>query len=56
VSSDDKAALKDFFDKRRRDMAKDKDGREVFLAESQWMLQMAKENFPKVEFHFKSEF
>jgi peptide chain release factor 3 len=56
VSSDDKAALKDFFEKRKRDMAKDKDGKEVFLAESQWMLQMAKENFPKVEFHFKSEF
>ncbi|MFK7807919.1 MAG: peptide chain release factor 3 [Saprospiraceae bacterium] len=56
ISSDDKEAYNEFLDKRRRDMAKDKDGKEVFLAESKWMLQMAQENFPKINFHFKSEF
>ncbi len=56
ISSEDEEAYKEFLDKRKRDMAKDKDGKDVFLAESKWMLQMAQENFPKMEFHFKSEF
>jgi len=56
ISSDDKEELKAFMDRRKRDMAKDKDGNAVFLAESAWALKMAQENFPKVEFHFKSEF
>lgn len=56
ISSDDKVAYKEFTDKRRRDMAKDKDGKDVFLAESKWMLQMAQENFPKIQFHYQSEF
>jgi len=37
-------------------MALDKDGKPVFLAESAWMLKMAQENFPEMEFHYKSEF
>ncbi|HHS96001.1 MAG TPA: peptide chain release factor 3, partial [Phaeodactylibacter sp.] len=56
ISSEDKAAYAEFLDKRKRDMAVDKEGKDVFLAESKWMLQMAQENFPKIHFHFKSEF
>ncbi|MFT4667515.1 MAG: peptide chain release factor 3 [Polaribacter sp.] len=56
ISSDDEEAYKDFLDKRKRDMAKDKDGKDVFLAESKWMLQKLQEDYPKIEFHFKSEF
>ncbi len=56
VSCDDKKALEEFRDRRRRDIAHDKHGNLVFLAESAWALQMAQENHPKVEFHFKSEF
>ena len=37
-------------------MAKDKEGRDVFLADSQYMLQMAQENYKKLTFHFTSEF
>jgi peptide chain release factor 3 len=37
-------------------MAKDKWGRDIFLAESPYMLQMAQENYKKLLFHFTSEF
>ncbi len=56
VDSEDSEALKAFRKRRQRDMAVDKDGKLVFLAESAWSLQMAQENFPKVKFHFTSEF
>ncbi len=56
ISSDDKAAMKEFEARRSRDLARDKNGKLVFLAESNWMLQMAQQEFPKIQFHFKSEF
>ncbi len=56
VDSEDGEALKAFRKRRQRDMAVDKDGKLVFLAESAWALQMAQENFPKVKFYFTSEF
>jgi len=56
VSCEDKEALKAFSKRRAKDMARDKDGKLVFLAESAWMLQMAQEQFPKIQFHFTSEF
>ena len=34
----------------------DKEGRDVFLAESPYALQMAMEKYPDIEFHFTSEF
>jgi peptide chain release factor 3 len=56
VSSSKPAALKEFLARRKRDIARDKHGQLVFLAESAWALKMAQENHPEVEFHFKSEF
>ena len=56
VECDDEAALKEFSSRKRNDMALDKDGQLVFLAESAWILKMAKENFPKIVFHSTSEF
>ncbi len=56
VSSTDKRALAEFEERRKRDMAVDKYGNLVFLAESAWALQMVQENHPLVQFHFKSEF
>jgi peptide chain release factor 3 len=56
VSCPDKKAYDEFYDRRRRDMAVDKHGNAVFLAESAWTLQMAQEQHPKVQFHLKSEF
>jgi len=55
VRSNDAAAYKEFLSKRKRDIAHDKDGKVVFLAESAWSLQMARDNHPEVEFLFTSE-
>ena len=56
VSCDDEKKMKEFLSRRKRDIAKDKDGKLVFLAESAWTLNMAQENHPDIEFHFTSEF
>ncbi len=37
-------------------MAHDKEGRDVFLAESSYILMMAQQDFKKIRFHFRSEF
>lgn len=55
ISSEDPKALAEFLDRRKRDIAKDKDGNLVFLAETAWVLQTVRENFPKVHFRFTSE-
>jgi peptide chain release factor 3 len=56
VSCNDPAALKEFISRRKNNLAKDTDGKLVFLAESAWTLKMAQENHPEVEFHYTSEF
>ena len=56
VTCKDQAALNEFMQRRKSDLAKDKDGNLVFLAQSAWTLNLAQENHPKVEFHFTSEF
>ncbi|PHN01716.1 peptide chain release factor 3 [Flavilitoribacter nigricans] len=56
VSCDDDAALKEFLQRRKRDIAHDTHGQLVFLAESAWALKMAQDNHPKIQFHFTSEF
>lgn len=56
VSSDDPEAMKEFISRRKRDIAKDTHGQLVFLAESNFMLQMVKDNHPKIAFHNTSEF
>ena len=55
ITSEDEAALKEFLQRRKQDMAKDKHGNWVFLAESEWALRMQQENFPKIEFHFTTD-
>jgi peptide chain release factor 3 len=56
VRSSNEKALQEFIQRRKNDLAKDKRGNWVFLAPSAWMLQMAQENHPDVEFHFTNEF
>ena len=56
IESEDEAALIDFKKRKAQYMAKDKHGRDVFLADSQFVLQMAQSNFDKIKFHFTSEF
>lgn len=55
VASDDAEEWKVFQRQRKKDIAIDKDGKMVFLAESAWTLKMAQENFPNVVFYETSE-
>lgn len=52
---EDDKAFKEFRSRRAKDLAKDKDGSLVFLAESAWGLKVAQENHPEIKFHFTSE-
>jgi peptide chain release factor 3 len=55
VYSDDAAALADFKERRKRDIAYDKYGQLVFLAETAWSISMIGENHPKVRLSQISE-
>jgi peptide chain release factor 3 len=48
--------LKDFRARKANQIAIDKEGREVFLADSQFALQMAQQKYKDIEFYFTSEF
>ncbi len=56
IVSDDRKELEDFKKRKYQYMAEDKHGRDVFLADSSYTLQMAQEKFQKIKFHFTSEF
>jgi peptide chain release factor 3 len=56
IKSSDTAQLDDFKKRKVQYMAKDKYDRDVFLADSSYMLQMAQESFKNIKFHFTSEF
>jgi len=56
IESDDKDAMENFKKRKHQFMAIDKEGRDVFLADSNYILQMAQNDFPKIRFHFSSEF
>ncbi len=56
IDSDDPAALEAFKKRKHQFMALDREGRDVFLADSSFVLTMAQNDFPKIRFHFSSEF
>ena len=56
ISCKDKTALEEFKKVKYRSMATDKCGRDVFLADSAFTIQMAQQKFPAVKFHFTSEY
>lgn len=56
VSCDDNAELRSFVERKSRNMAKDKHGRDVFMATTAWDLNSTQELFPKIRFHYTSEF
>lgn len=56
ISSSDRKKLNEFVASKQRHIAKDKDGKLVFMAESRSWLTMVQDNFPEIEFHFTSEF
>ena len=56
IESDNAQELADFKKRKYQYLAKDKQGRDVFLAESNYMLMMAQQDFKNIDFHFTSEF
>jgi peptide chain release factor 3 len=56
ISSKDPKKLAEFIDSKQRHIARDKDDKLVFMAESKAWLQMVTDNFPDINFHFTSEF
>jgi len=56
IVGNDKNQMDDFRKRKYNQLAEDKYGREVFLADSAYSLQMAREKFPGITFYFTSEF
>jgi peptide chain release factor 3 len=56
IESDDSEELENFKKRKYQYMAKDREGRDVFLADSSYVLSMAQQDFEHIKFHFTSEF
>lgn len=56
IESDNLTELENFKKRKAQFMAVDKEGRDVFLADSNYVLQMAQNDFKNIKFHFSSEF
>ena len=56
VEADDEKELDAFKKRKYQYMAKDREGRDVFLADSGYVLSMAQQDFEHIRFHFTSEF
>jgi peptide chain release factor 3 len=56
IECNDEKVLTEFKKRKHQKMAKDKLGRDVFMADSAFILQMAQDEFKDIKFHFTSEF
>ncbi|MDR1222976.1 MAG: peptide chain release factor 3 [Tannerella sp.] len=56
IESDDPVAFENFRKRKAQYMALDREGRDVYLADSAYVLTMAQQDFPGIRFHFTSEF
>lgn len=56
IESDNAEQLSDFKRRKHTNMAVDKHGRDVFLADTSYALALAQDNFKDIRFHFTSEF
>ena len=56
IEADDEKELENFKKRKYQYMAKDIEGRDVFLADSSYVLSMAQQDFEHIRFHFTSEF
>lgn len=55
ITSKDQKKLEDFTRYKQANIAEDKDGHLVYLAQSEWFLNTEKTNNPEIEFHHTSE-
>ena len=56
IESDNPESLENFKKRKAQFIAKDLSGRDVYLADSAYVLMMAQQDFPDIRFHFTSEF
>ncbi len=56
LTTDNKTELEAFIRRKPGAIAYDKENNPVFFAESEWMLRLARENFPSITFHETSDF
>ncbi len=56
IDSEDPEELDNFKKRKYQYIAKDREGRDVFLADSGYVLSMAEQDFKHIKFHFTSEF
>jgi peptide chain release factor 3 len=56
IESNNAEELDNFKKRKFQYMATDKEGRDVFLADSEYVLRMAQNDFKDIKFHFTSEF
>lgn len=56
LTSDNNDKMNDFVLRKANHIATDKDGNRVFLAQSPYILQAAKDDYPHITFHHTSEF
>lgn len=56
IESDDAVALAEFKKRKAQSLARDIEGRDVFLAQSPYLLEMARQDFPSIRFHFTNDF
>ncbi|WP_024989979.1 peptide chain release factor 3 [Segatella albensis] len=56
IEADDEVELENFKKRKYQYMAVDTEGRDVFLADSSYVLSMAQQDFEHIKFHFTSEF
>lgn len=56
IETDNEQELENFKKRKYQYMAKDRDGRDVFLADSGYVLSMAQQDFEHIKFHETSEF
>ena len=56
ITTNDDLKLADFIKRKAQYVAKDKDGNDVFLAQTPFLLQSAENDYPEITFHTTSEF
>jgi peptide chain release factor 3 len=56
IESANATVLENFRKRKAQYMASDREGREIYLADSPYVLTMAQQDFPEIKFHFTSEF
>lgn len=56
MTSDNQAKIEEFIRRKSSNIATDKDGNYVFMAESAFLLRQAEADYPEIKFHHTSEF